>query len=86
MAESTDNSDRAMILILKAQGKTEGQAVCAINLLTQLGYGPVERARILTDRSNQVHRFCFFGSLWPVVFITLGILLMALSTLYKIFI
>lgn len=57
-----DTSDKTVIELLVAHGRTRNQAECAVNLLTTLRYNDVERYRILSDPNNSVHKFCFLGS------------------------
>lgn len=85
MSQPADISDFSLIQIMKAQGKTQGQAECSIALLKFLGYSQVERANILTERNNAVHRVCYFGSLWPMVLIVIGICLGIASLTYNLF-
>lgn len=75
MSHPADISEFSLIQIMKAQGKTQGQAECSIALLKFLGYSQLERANMLTERNNAVHRVCYFGSLWPMVLIVIGIFL-----------
>lgn len=57
-----DTSDKTVIELLVAHGRTRNQAECAVNLLTSISYNEAERYRILSDPNNSIHKFCFLGN------------------------
>lgn len=69
--------------MMKAQGKTQGQAECAITLLKLVGYSDAERFQMMGDKNSKIHAFSKLG-LWPFALIFVGILFAAIGVVYKI--
>lgn len=70
--------------MLKAQGKTQGQAECAITLLKMLGRNAADRFRLLSDKNNKIHALSKLG-LWPFIVFLLTILILAAALVYQNF-
>lgn len=84
-ADKTDDiSDGAIIRLMMTQGRSEKQAECAVNLLKIFKYGLEERYRILSDSSSNIHRFCYFGSLIPIVLLVLAVLVLIGGIIYQV--